>query len=562
MALEDSVNTLVTQTTALLNTVNVAKATLDTSVEDAGDFADAALVSANNAASSASTASTQATAAQTARTGAETARDAAIVAQNNAVEVVTGGTATLTPEAGKIPLADAQAKIDVGWLTETALVEQTDIGTAPNEIPLNQYLGSMAYQSLDNVVIENLTVTGQLNARQDLLVGSFTWNSFTSTPDSVFGRQQIVTGVHDKIRGCVLNVDGTVNYYLNPETWAEKDDGTASVLTGADGNVMVEIPKFYYRQERSGTTTTWKVSAVGQSGYKVHPAFIKDGVEVDFRYYGAYDACVYDDSASGYLAGLNLDDNTANVDLVNDSLASVKGIYPMIGLTRDEFRTLGENVGTGWRQLDFTLLSAVQMLYLIEYQSFFSQDILGAGNTNGTYVTQSANQSDSPLTIAGAGDAIANASTNVVSGAGVSAKPGTSFMKYRGIENLYGNTANWADGVNVNIGTAGTVYVTNNATNWADNTSTNYDLISSGLSPTTGFIRDLLPTEGYFLSASTTGASSTTYITDQQGANTNTNRVVSVSGRASDGANAGAFYVDLLNVSSTANRLIGGRLAY
>ena len=159
MALEDSVNNLVTQTTALLNTVNVSKATLDASVEDAEDFAAAALTSANNASTSASTASTQASAAQVARTGAETARDGAVVAQNNAVAVVTGGTATLTPEAGKIPLADAQAKIDAGWVTDTALVEQSDIGTAPNEIPLNQYLGSMAYQDLESVTIDGGVAT-------------------------------------------------------------------------------------------------------------------------------------------------------------------------------------------------------------------------------------------------------------------------------------------------------------------------------------------------------------------------------------------------------------------
>ena len=153
MALEDSVNTLVTQTTALLNTVNVSKATLDASVEDAGDFAQASLTSANNSATSASTATTQASAAQTARTGAEAARDAAVVAQNNAVAVVTGGTATLTPQAGKIPLADGLGKISAGWITSTALVEQSDIGTAPNEVPLNQYLGNLAFQNSNAVVL-------------------------------------------------------------------------------------------------------------------------------------------------------------------------------------------------------------------------------------------------------------------------------------------------------------------------------------------------------------------------------------------------------------------------
>jgi hypothetical protein len=427
----------------------------------------------------------------------------------------------------------------------------------------------MAYQSLENVIIENLTVTGQLNARQDLLVGSFTWNSLTSTPDSVFGRQQIVTGVHDKIRGCVLNDNGTVNYYLNPETWAQKEDGTASDLTGTDGNVMVEIPKFYYRIERSGTKTTWKVSAVQQSGYKVHPAFIKDGVEVDFRYYGAYDACVFDVSASDYISGLNFDNNDGangvGVDVTastGDKLASVKGIYPMTGLTRAEFRTIAANVGAGWRQVDFALWSAVQMLYLVEYQTFASQAVLGAGNTNGTYIDSSGNQTDSPHTIAGAGDAIANGSTDTTSGAGVNAKPGTSFMKYRGIENFYGNIWNWADGINVNVTANGNVHVTNNGADFADNTSTNMTLITSSLPTAGGFIRDLLPADGYFLSSLNAGASSTTYITDQHFANASSNRVVRVGGLASNGADAGAFCLSSASDSSNARRDVGGRLAF
>ena len=435
------------------------------------------------------------------------------------------------------------------------------IGTDPNEIPLNQFLGTMAYQDSNNVVVGNLTVTGQLNVRQELLTGSFTWNSLTSTPDSIYGRSQVVTGIHDMMRGCVLNADGSVNYYLNPTNWSQKADGTSSVLTGANGNVMVEIPKFYYRIVQAGTETTWKISAVQQSGYVTHPAFIKDNVEVDFRYMGAYDACVYDDSASAYLAGLNLNDNTANVDTAADLLASVKGIYPMVGLTRNEFRLLAANVGTGWRQVDFALWSAVQMLYLTEYQSFYSQDILGAGNTNGTYLSSSADQNDSPHTIAGAGDSIANGSTDATSGAGVSAKPGTSFMKYRGIENLFGNAFNWADGINVNVTAAGNVHVTNTRADFADNTSTNMTLITSSLSTATGLIRDLLPVDGYFLSSSNSGASSTTYITDQHYASTSSNRVVRVGSHAALGALAGAFCLVSSGASSDASRYFGGRLA-
>ena len=113
----------------------------------------AALTSANDAALSATAAAASAADADAAKIASEVARDAAIVAQNNAVAVVTGGTATLVPAAGKIPLADANAKIAEGWLTSTALVEQTDIGTAPNEIPLNQYLGNLAYMNSDQFVL-------------------------------------------------------------------------------------------------------------------------------------------------------------------------------------------------------------------------------------------------------------------------------------------------------------------------------------------------------------------------------------------------------------------------
>lgn len=58
-----------------------------------------------------------------------------------------------------------------GTISETAsgtqylVVSQTDIGTAPNQIPLNQYLGAMAYQDKDNVAIGGGVVTAQLRRR-------------------------------------------------------------------------------------------------------------------------------------------------------------------------------------------------------------------------------------------------------------------------------------------------------------------------------------------------------------------------------------------------------------
>ncbi len=83
--------------------------------------------------------------------------------------------------------------------------------------------------------------------------------------------------VHRRMRGCLVADDGTVNYYLCATDWTKKEDGaTASNLDGTDGQVMVEIPKFYYRYGYSGTSHTWEVSPVPLTGFKVHEMFMSD----------------------------------------------------------------------------------------------------------------------------------------------------------------------------------------------------------------------------------------------------------------------------------------------
>ena len=172
MTLDAQIAALTTATTDLLDAVNVRKSTLDAAVGAAAEQValataqvSAASAQAVAAAGSATTATEQATAANAAKTAAETARAAAVVAQNNAAAVVTGGTATLTPAAGKIPLAGADALIDPKWLTATALVEQTDIGTDPNQIPLNQYLGTLAFQNAEAVQILGGIINAQIRRR-------------------------------------------------------------------------------------------------------------------------------------------------------------------------------------------------------------------------------------------------------------------------------------------------------------------------------------------------------------------------------------------------------------
>jgi len=295
------------------------------------------------------------------------------------------------------------------------------------------------------------------------------------------------------------------------------------------------------------------------AGFNLHPAFVKDGVAVSHRYVGAYTACYYDDSDSAYESGLNEDAHT--VDTNDDILASVKGVYPIVGVTRNECRLLAANRGAGWRQLDYALWCAINLLYLIEYQTFYSQDELGDGNTNGTYVASSSSQSDSPHTIAGAGDAWGNGSTDGTQPS-AGAKPGTAYMKYRGIENWFGNAWQWVDGINLNVNATGDVYVSNTTADFADNTDTNYTLIASDWDTSgSDWQTDLSDIDDYFISNESSGGSSSTYITDYNYNSTGANRVVRVGGDASNSATAGSFAFTGSSASGTRNRLFSARLA-
>ena len=384
------------------------------------------------------------------------------------------------------------------------------------------------------------------------------WDSNTDTY-TANSTPTTVTKIHQGMKRCVLNDDGSVNYYLNPTDSTQKLDGTTANLDGTDGNVMVEIPKFYFRQVRNGNSITWQISDVPLAGYQLHPAFFKNGEIVDFRYMGAYDACVYDDSAGAYISGLNLDDNSGNIDTGADKLASVAGVYPMVGVTRSECRSLAANNGEGWRQQDFWLTSAVQMLYLVEYGDFNSQANLGDGNTNGDYTGSSADQNDSPHTIAGASNSWGNSSTDG-SQPSAGAKPGTAYMSYRGIENFFGNCWNWVDGVNIGSGVQGDWHVSNTDTDFADSTTTNYEFLVNSM-PSDGYVTDIADVAGAFIPSSTGGSSSTflsDYFFDDNG---NTNRVARFGGLAGSGARAGVFCWAVSASSGSAGRYFGARLS-
>jgi hypothetical protein len=135
-------------------------------------------------------------------------------------------------------------------------------------------------------------------------------------------------------------------------------------------------------------------------------------------------------------------------------------------------------------------------------------------------------------------------------------------MSYRGIENWFGNAWSWADGINVNEGSAGNVHITNDYRDFADGTTTGYTLLSSAFPTGSGYIQNILNTGAYFLSSDNTGGSSTTYLADYHFASASASRVVPVGGSAVDGADAGGFCLSSTDGAGRAYRFFSARLCF
>lgn len=454
--------------------------------------------------------------------------------------------------------------------------------------------------------------------------------------------------VHRRMRGCVVKDDGTVAYYLCATDWTKKEDGaTASDLTGTDGQVMVEIPKFWYRYSYSGTTHTWEVSPVPLTGFKVHEMFMSDDTEKDYVYVGAYEASLYDVSATKYVGQCyqtsvsavfatsddsitiatrtgwatalavgqklvitgtsnnnatvtvktiesatkitvdeNLTDETAATtviqtqtdvtDTTGDKLCSVSGVCPITGGsangTRAHFRTWAENRGGGkaandaasaqWSQMYADAHSGLQLLYLTEYASFYSQSVLGYGIA--AVGDWAAYNNYNPIAKTGNGNAIGNASGNTATSAITTGAGATSvYLKYRGIENLYGHIFKFVDGYKVNNNIP---YLCNNFANFSDaENTTNYtnptDVNGAAITMhnANGYQGTLELTGRAFMPASLTGGDATHKITDYyyQGSGWH---VVDSGGWASIAAGGGAFFLHVDHVLADVSRDGGGRL--
>ena len=218
------------------------------------------------------------------------------------------------------------------------------------------------------------------------------------------------------------------------------------------------------------------------------------------------------------------------------------GQSPLVNITLPNLRTAAKSLNTNITLMDIWTWNILQILYLVEYASYNSQDKLGRG-----YV----DENNSELLDSGDCDSLGMKS-------GCSVNNGKHAVIYRGIENFFGNVYQWLDGINF-VGRQG--YVCTNYTQYASDTTVNYTRLGYSCPNSNDYIRSL----GYdsnnslVMVPSAIGGSDASGVTDYYYGSNTGNRVSSVGGSKSFESRAGAFCFPSGNSSPADGSYIGGR---
>lgn len=350
---------------------------------------------------------------------------------------------------------------------------------------------------------------------------------------------------------CNLSDEGVVNAYYGDSAYAEN---------GSNGQVMVEQPKFWYKivplkmdkiDEGIGyhlRKARYYVSDYPKAGFKVHPAFIKDGKEVDKIYLSAYEGCLYDVSESRYII------NDERIRAAEDKLSSIVNAKPTSTLTRSKFRTNAEARGTGWNLASVQSVALTQLLFLVEYGTLNMQNALGRG------VIGKASGEGNESEITGATTNLGNKSGSVEN------ENGHNVITYRGEENIYGNIWKFIDGMNIYPNNVHHAYIADHALE-DDKFDGHYKNVGFKLPLENGYISAFGYSKDFdwlFLTSEVKGNSSVP-VGDyfyQDGDWEGKGLVALLGGGWDCGGHAGGFCWGLAGSASIAVRGIGSRLLY
>ena len=370
--------------------------------------------------------------------------------------------------------------------------------------------------------------------------------------------------VQSQYKGCVAN-GAKVNYYLDPNDWSKKADGTPSVLDGTDGTVRVHIPKFYGKSGVEGNKRWVRISTVKCDDTWVEiPEMLVDAYRSTVNQTGNKAVSVVNTTAQ-FRGGGNRTANDTYLD--TDAFRSDLG-KPRTNISRANMRTYATNAGS--EMLCYEYYKWIfYWAWVIEYATFNSQATynaeltadgyhqggLGPGITdwnnnangwsgyNGTYPITPCGYCNDIGNFTGIKElvipeTVVNESTTV---------PTKTFKvpRWRGFDNPFGDIWTNLDGIILERTAANqpsSVYTTSNSSAFGDDNTAKGKMTVAGKEiASDGYTKDFdLGSKGEII-PSVVGGSATTYMCDYHWCNAASTslRTLIVGGGAFNGGGAG-----------------------
>lgn len=341
--------------------------------------------------------------------------------------------------------------------------------------------------------------------------------------------------IQSRMRRCVLSDTGVVQYYLDAEDSTKKADGTAANLDGTDGQVMVEIPAFYYKCEQDADGATVMISEYPLPGFHYQR----------LQYVSAYQATI-DRERNALASVASMAERyrgCGNQQAWDGTYRTALG-RPVGAVSLTNFRSYarargayGLN-GAGWNCYTYEANRAIYWLYVIEYANFnsqaafnaeadsngFKQGGLGAGVSTLNSGKWSAFNNYYPFVPCGYTNSLGNATGVVDFEMPAEYDPEAAsplvvqVPSYRGIENPFGHVFHWMDGALVDVqsdeaGGRSLLYVCFDPAKYSSTSVADYEQVGD-VPRVNSWIKRLIIGEHICNVAADTGAASTTYCCD------------------------------------------------
>lgn len=388
--------------------------------------------------------------------------------------------------------------------------------------------------------------------------------------------------IQSQYKGCVAN-GAEVNYYLNPNDWSQKADGTPSVLDGTDGTVRVHIPKFYGKSGVEGTKRWVRMSTIKMDNTWIEiPEMLVDAYRSTVNQTGNKAVSVINTTAQ-FRGGGNRTANDTYLD--TDAFRSDLG-KPRTNISRANMRTYATNAGS--EMLCYEYYKWIfYWAWVIEYATFNSQaaynaDLTAEGyhqgglgdgvttwdgtnwnNYNGYYPLTPCGYCNEFGNFTGVKDLVIpeiviNDSTTVASKT-------FKVPRWRGFDNPFGDIWTNLDGIILEITAANqpsSVYTTTDPTAFGDDNTAKGKMTVAGTEIASDrYTKDYDLGETGEIIPSVVGGSTTTYMCDYHWCNASSTalRTLIVGGGAANGGYAGLGFFDSYNGVGNASATVGFR---